>query len=151
MNSKRVFRSPWLLVLLVVLLIAIIAGPLSGSGGDKKVNLSTALMLLNTGQVDRALVNDTKQTVELTLDDGKKYDDADKVVATYPAEYSNQLTAAIQKPGNDVAQYATKVDTGNIWISLLTSFLPILLILGNWWTRRHPNRATSAEEASTPA
>ncbi|MHA3701606.1 ATP-dependent zinc metalloprotease FtsH [Jatrophihabitans sp. YIM 134969] len=130
MNSKRVFRSPWLLVLVVVLLIAIIAGPLSGSGGDKKVNLSTALMLINGDKVDKALQNDSKQTIELTLDKGQEYDGASKVVATYPAEYSNALTQAIQNPDNKIAQYAARVDTGNIWLSLLTSFLPILLILG---------------------
>ena len=130
MNSKRVFRSPWVLVLVVVLLIAIIAGPLSGSGGDKKVNLSTALMLINSDKVDKALVNDTKQTVELTLDKGQTYDGASKIIATYPADYSNQLTAQLQDSKNNISQYAARVDTGNIWLSLLTSFLPILLILG---------------------
>ena len=126
MNSKRLFRYPWLLVLVGLIVVVIIAGSAVGSGGERRSNHHRAVPI-DSGNVSKAIVNDTKQTVELTL----------KGTSTRAPEGHLDVPRQLQQHPDRRAEQAAnlsrrgaQVEHGSMWLSLLTSFLPILLILG---------------------
>jgi cell division protease FtsH len=121
MNRKRFFRG-WVLWLLVFLLLLALSPTLFGGASDyKKEPLNQVQTQIDAGQVTKAKILDSKQRIEVDLNDGKKY------AASYATGQGEQLAGALK--GRNV-NYEVTVGGSNILLSLLINFLPILLIVG---------------------
>ena len=123
MDRKRVVRSWWLWAVVAVIAFFVLSSAFSGGDGYKSVNTSVAVDQLKAGNVKSATLNDKSQTLQLDLKtavDGKS-----KIKATYAADQTNALVANI-----GAADYTVKNPGDNLFISVLLSLLPIILIGG---------------------
>lgn len=132
MNVKRIFKGPilWIIVAVVFVIIAL---NMLGSGGYRTVTTDQGLQFLSDGKVQSVVINDTEQRVDLTL---KTADSTygTLVQFTYAADRGTDVIAAVTK-ANPPGGFDDKVQQQNTFLlSLLYSFLPILLIgLFFWW------------------
>ena len=132
MNAKRIARAPGFWIVLVVA-IAFLWFAVGGSGGFQRVDTSQAITLINENKVESAKV--TPDRVDLTLksaQDVGDVKDADKVQAYYvPARGEQIVTALNQRPPSQ--GFTDDPEQQNIFVSMLLTMLPLLLILGLFW------------------
>ena len=67
MERKKIFRSVWFWVVLVVLVALTFSSFFRGNGGYQEVSTSTALDQFADGNVESATINDKEQTLDLEL------------------------------------------------------------------------------------
>jgi cell division protease FtsH len=67
MERKKIFRSVWFWVVLVVLVALTFSSLFSGNGGYQEVSTSVALAQFEDGNVKSATINDKEQTLDLDL------------------------------------------------------------------------------------
>ncbi len=132
MERKKIFRSVWFWVALVVLLVAIVLPTFRGNGGYEEVPTSTALAQFADGNVDRVTINDKEQTLDVDL--SSAVDGKDKITTSYPAGASSQVYDLVRgtdgSGSSDPVRFDTNVTQDNLLVSILVSFLPFLIILG---------------------
>jgi cell division protease FtsH len=124
MDRRRIFRSPLFWVVLGVLAVFVLMSSFRGNGGFEKVPTSTALDQIKAGNYSNVVVNDREQTVDITLNspvDGKS-----KITAAYPSGLSTQVAQALESRDQT---FETKISQQNIFVSLLVSLVPILLVV----------------------
>ena len=80
MERKKIFRSVWFWVVLVVLVALTFSSLFSGNGGYQEVSTSVALAQFEDGNVKSATINDKEQTLDLEL--------------RHDVEGSNKITAS---------------------------------------------------------
>jgi cell division protease FtsH len=125
MNLKRYARGPALYIVLgLILLIALTSG-LKGDGGYKKSDTATVLSAIESGDVvSSAKANkllDKEQQVKIETKGGKK------LTASFLTDQGRDFALAFDKAG---IKYDVTVSKENVFLSLLFSFLPFLIILG---------------------
>src|SRR3712207_4664193 len=82
MERKKIFRSVWFWIVLVILVALTVSSLFSGNGGFKEISTSTALAQIEDGNVTSATLNTKEQTLDLELQD--EVDGSDQVRASYP-------------------------------------------------------------------
>jgi cell division protease FtsH len=129
MERKKIVRSVWFWIGIVIVLALIGSSFFRGNGGYQEVPTSTALTQLAEGNVTKATINDREQTVDLDL--RSAVDGSTKVTASYPAEASDDVFTAVRDAptGNGPVAFDTQVSQDNLLVSLLVSFLPFVLLL----------------------
>ncbi len=127
MERKKVLRSPWLWVGLGVLLFFVVQPLFSGDGDFTEVKTSVALKQLESGNVSEATINDKEQTLELTLD--RAVDGATEITASYPLEASDEVFELVRDAEGSGAEFDTSVSSDNIFVSILLSLLPFVLLI----------------------
>ncbi|MBM3687185.1 MAG: hypothetical protein FJW85_09325, partial [Actinobacteria bacterium] len=70
MNAKRFLRGPLFWILLAVLLILVGSSLVSGIGGPERIDTSQAVADIQGDRVEKAVITDGDQVLELTLKDG---------------------------------------------------------------------------------
>jgi len=125
MNLKRYARGPALYILLGLIVVLAVTSGLRGNGGYKTSNTATVLSNIQSGNVkssaqDNQLL-DKDQTVKIALKDGSK------LQASYLDSQGRDFADAFAKAG---VKYDVQVSHGNVFVSLLVSILPFLIILG---------------------
>src|SRR3954469_9504547 len=121
MNRRRILRG-WVLWLVVLLLLLAFSSRLFGSTSDHKTeDLNVLQGQIESGQVTKAKIFDSKQRIEVETRDGKKY------AASYATDQALPLATSL-KNGN--VAYEVSVGGSNILLQLLINFLPILLVVG---------------------
>ncbi|MGI8653209.1 MAG: ATP-dependent zinc metalloprotease FtsH, partial [Geodermatophilaceae bacterium] len=124
---KRLIRSPWLWVGLAVLLFFVVQPLFSGGGDFTEVKTSVALEQLESGNVSEATMNDKEQTLDLTLE--SPVDGASEITASYPLEASDEVFDLVRNAEGSGSQFDTSVSQDNIFISILLSLLPFVLLI----------------------
>ncbi|MCW2681345.1 MAG: ftsH 1 [Frankiales bacterium] len=132
MNLKRFSRGPFLYITLGLLVVLFVSGSLRGDGDFKEVDTASVLAAITAGEVksvddEPVLVLDKEQEVRLELEEGATIDGESKVKTSFLFDQGRQFTDALAKA--DVP-YDVKVNNQGLFVSILISFLPILLILG---------------------
>ncbi|MFC4338123.1 ATP-dependent zinc metalloprotease FtsH [Salininema proteolyticum] len=121
-DKKRLFRRPWVWILLIAL-IAVVVGTFFSNGSEYEEK-STSEVLTQVFQspkdIEKATVLDKEQIVRLDLNNG------DKIEAYVPAENLGAVGEALQEASAD---WDTEVNETSAFVSLLFSFLPIVLIV----------------------
>ena len=129
MNRRRILRSWWLWAIVILFGFLVLPSLLSTSTTYHGVNTSDALSQLQTGNVVTAVQKDKEQTLQLDLK--APFKGNTKISTQYPSGATstifNDVQAATAKFGT---VNNTKVTKSNAWLSILASFLPILLIVG---------------------
>ncbi|MDN4477464.1 ATP-dependent zinc metalloprotease FtsH [Demequina lignilytica] len=107
----------------------------------ERVDTSEGLAMLEAGVVEQVKIVDGDQRVQLTLADPETFpDDApeawDEMGGTveffYVAPQGETIVAAVTAADPEQG-YDSEVPKTSIWMTLLLSFLPILIILGLFW------------------
>jgi len=130
MNLKRLVRGPALYIVLGLILVISLTSGLRGNGGYEKSNTATVLKHIQSGQVvDSPKLNkllDKEQVVKIALE-GEGGKSGKKLEASFLIDQGRDFAAAFKeaKVGYDVT-----VSQDNIFVSILVSFLPFLIILG---------------------
>ena len=131
MERKKLLRSVWFWIALVVVVGFVGSSFFRSDGGYEQVSTSTALTQLANGNVTSATINDKEQTLDLDLKSA--VEGSTKVSASYPAGAADDVFAAVRGAGaNDGAgttSFDTNVTQDNLLVSLLVSFLPFVLLL----------------------
>src|SRR3954466_91976 len=129
MERKKIFRSVWFWVVLVVLVALTFSSFFRGNGGYQEVSTSTALAQFSDQNVTSATINDKEQTLDLKLK--KAVEGSDKVTASYPLGAANDIFQIVSGTGDNSqgVDFDTNVTQDSIFVSLLVSFLPFLILL----------------------
>jgi cell division protease FtsH len=134
MERTRFFRRPW--VWLVVVIIGAIALSTLFSGGPSytKVNTSDIAAQLNSGNVQKVLIEDKEQTIDLDLKQKATFDNTstDKIQAQIPAtavdDFYKDATAA-KAAGKISGPIDTKVSKDSVLLGVLVNLLPIAVLV----------------------
>src|SRR4051812_29241668 len=129
MERKKIFRSVWFWVVLVVLVALTFSSFFRGNGGYQEVSTSTALAQFSDQNVTSATINDKEQTLDLQLK--KAVEGSNKVTASYPLGAANDIFQIVSGTGDNSqgVDFDTNVTQDSIFVSLLVSFLPFLILL----------------------
>jgi cell division protease FtsH len=119
MNVKRYFRGPLFWVLTIIILVLIFGRMLGGTSSYKSVDTSTIVAAIQAGDVKQAQVKDKEQQIQVILKDGTKEQ------ASFATNQQAQLISGLNDHN---AQYNVKVTKESIFVSLLFSLIPFLII-----------------------
>src|SRR5215510_4000650 len=99
MERTRFFRRPVVWIVLVIIGAIAVSSLFSGGDGYKTVDYSTAIEQLNKGGVEKAIVRDKEETLQLELQTKSKFDgtDTDKIQAQFPAETADELWTKVEQ------------------------------------------------------
>ena len=126
MNAKRFLRGPLFWILLAVLLVLVGSTLVSGIGGPERIDTSQAIADIQADSVEKAVITDGDQGLELTLKDGTVV--TSQYVTGQGVELQRLLqekAAAGQLPGG----YNVVVPQDNIFLSLIFTLLPFALLI----------------------
>ncbi|MBT2233134.1 ATP-dependent zinc metalloprotease FtsH [Nonomuraea sp. NEAU-A123] len=135
MDLKRFTRGPLLWILGIVVLLLLVTQLWSGGGNFKQADTSTVLQQIRAGNVSNAKIVDKDQRIELTLikpitvrpgDTATNMIQSDWV-AGYGPKLTEELQAQVQ--AGTTKSFTTEVPQENFLISILVSFLPIVIIV----------------------
>ncbi len=127
MNFKRIFRGPYLYVLIA--LVGIFIGwSVIAQSGTQQIDTQKGLEQLADGKVSSVVVNSTEQRVDLTLKDGNA-----KEQFYYSTPRGEEVVSAVND-ANLPDGYNDVVNQGNWFLSLLgIILLPFLIIGALFW------------------
>ncbi|MDE9364936.1 ATP-dependent zinc metalloprotease FtsH [Luteipulveratus sp. YIM 133132] len=132
MNLKRLARTPGLWIVLIVA-IAFLWFTLGNTGGFQRVDTSQALTLIQQDKVDSAKV--TPDRIDLTLkekQDVGDVKDTKRVQSYYVPARGDQIVDALSAH-QPAKGYTDDPEKQNVFVSMLLTLLPLLLILGLFW------------------
>ncbi|HEX4901218.1 MAG TPA: ATP-dependent zinc metalloprotease FtsH [Acidimicrobiales bacterium] len=121
---KKKLRRPTLLYVALALVAALVASSFLRSGSDPEdLTLNEYRALVADGEVETATIKDRSHAVEGELRDGTEY------AVSYPSEFADELTIELAEaePAIDIE---TDQQQESVWVSLLFSILPLLLLFG---------------------
>ncbi len=133
MERKKIFRSVWFWVVLVVLVALGVSAVVGGGSAYEPVRTSVALQQIEDGNVESVTINDKEQTLDLDLREA--VDGNEQISASYPIGASDDVFSLVsgigtdgERTGDGVA-FTTNVTQDSILASILISFLPFLILL----------------------
>ena len=130
MKSKKLFRGPFIYVVLAVLLLTIGFNSFNTSS-VKEVDTSVGLQFITTGQAQKVEVIESEQRVHVTLETlDLKY--GKEIQFYYSLARGTQVTEAVAA-ANIKDGFNDQVTNTPWYLSLLYSLLPFLLFLGIFW------------------
>jgi cell division protease FtsH len=134
MERTRFFRRPVVWIILVIIGAFALSSFFTSGPSYHRVETSVLLDQLAKGGIEKAVLKDKEQTLELDLATPQKFDDTttDKIEAQYPYEVGEQIWNAVQQ-----AQAAkritgtvdTEVSEDSVLLSLLVNLLPIAILV----------------------
>lgn len=127
---KRIFKGPWLWIVLSAFAVLLAIQFLAPSDGYDEVNTSTLSSYIDDGKVKEIEFNGADFEIQATLDDGTR-EDGDKVVAQYIDGQQEELLAAVQeqREAGTIESYNSTVPQPSFLGSLLATLLPFALIV----------------------
>ena len=134
LTMKRLVKNPGIWILLVVVVVFLIY-TFGKVGGYQQVDTSRAETLISTSKVESAKL--TPDSINLTLKKGDEFSgdgikDASRVQSNYVTARGSHLVNLLEKypPSKGFTDDPGKQ---NIFVSLLLSILPFILVLGLFW------------------
>jgi cell division protease FtsH len=127
MDLRRILRGPIIWVFAALALLVIGSNVVSGLNGPKSVDTYQVVDELNRGVVKAAVIDGTGLKIDLTLNDGSK------VRANFVSAQAPTLLALLESKrvgGQLPGGYNEINPKDSVFITLLFSLLPILIIVG---------------------
>ena len=125
MDFKRIFRGPWLWIVIAVVGVLIALQYLAPNGGYDEVDTSKMSGYIDDGTVKTVTFIDRDQTIQAELDNGKK------VTSSWVAGQQRDLINAAEKgvKAGSIEDYQTKVAKPSLLGQILATFLPFVIII----------------------
>ncbi|MBZ5739224.1 ATP-dependent zinc metalloprotease FtsH [Nocardioides mangrovi] len=122
---KRIFKGPWLWIVLAVVGVLLALQYLAPNGGYKEVEASKMQDYITSGEVKEITFVDGDQQIKATLQDG------DKVTAYWLDGTQATLQDEVQKQVDDgkTEQYTVDIAKPSLLGSILATLLPFALII----------------------
>ncbi len=122
---KRIFRGPWVWIIVAVVGVLLALQYLAPNGGYQEVNTSQMVSYINDGKVEKITFVDGDQEIQATLDDGKE------VMSSWVTGQQRDLVNAVQKQVNagQIEEYTVEVPKPSLIGSILATLLPFALII----------------------
>jgi cell division protease FtsH len=129
-SVKRVFRGPWVWIVVAVLAVLLALEFLAPGGGYDEVSTSQMSKYIADGDVKEINFIDGDQTIEATLDSGSR-DDGDKVMTHYIQGQQETILAAVdeQVAEGSIEKSNSENPQPSLLGSLLATLLPFALII----------------------
>ena len=127
-SARKIVRGPLFWIIAALIAVSVF-GQISATGEEyKKVETSAILNEISLNNVKSALVIDRDQKVQVILKDGEFVDGSAKIEASYVAG-QEALIVELLTSNPPAAGWDIKVPKQSLFVSLLFSILPILLII----------------------
>ena len=125
MDVKRIFRGPWLWIVVAVVGVLVALQYLAPNGGYDEVDTSKMASYLQGDQVKEVTFVDGDQEIRAELDNG------DKVMASWVAGQQRDLVNLANQGVTDkrIEKYNVEVPRPSLLGSILATFLPFVLII----------------------
>jgi cell division protease FtsH len=125
MDVKRIFRGPWLWIVVAVVGVLVALQYLAPNGGFDEVDTSKMASYLQGDEVKEVLFVDGDQEIRAELDNG------DKVMSSWVAGQQRDLVnlAASGVADERIEKYNVEVPKPSLLGSILATFLPFVLII----------------------
>ncbi|MGZ8742743.1 MAG: ATP-dependent zinc metalloprotease FtsH [Nocardioides sp.] len=125
MDVKRIFRGPWLWIVVAVVGVLVALQYLAPNGGFDEVDTSKMASYLQGDEVKEVLFVDGDQEIRAELDNG------DKVMSSWVAGQQRDLVnlAASGVAEERIEKYNVEVPKPSLLGSILATFLPFVLII----------------------
>src|SRR3954447_16588133 len=125
MDVKRIFRGPWLWIVVAVVGVLIALQYLAPNGGYEEVDTSKMSNYISDGSAKTVTFVDRDQTIRTVLDDGKKV--TTSWVAGRQRDLVNAAERGVQK--GSIEDYNVEVAKPSLLGQLLATFLPFVIII----------------------
>src|SRR3954451_17989872 len=124
MDVKRIFRGPWLWIVVAVVGVLIALQYLAPNGGYKEIDTSDMGTLISDVEVKTVTFVDRDQTIRAEKDDGSK------VTSSWVAGQQRALVNSPARGFKDktIEDYTAKVAKQSLIGQLLATFLPFVII-----------------------
>ena len=127
-SARKILRGPLFWIIAALIAVSVF-GQISATGEEyKKVETSAILNEISLNNVKSALVIDRDQKVQVILKDGEFVDGSAKIEASYVAG-QEALIVELLTSNPPSAGWDINVPKQSLFVSLLFSILPILLII----------------------
>jgi len=126
MDFKRYFRGPLLWILMIGLLVIVVYQFFGNSDTYKDTDTGNLVKIVQQNKAKSAKVIDKDQKIQVTTVNGKKYQ------ASWVGGQGHDLQRLLQKKydnGKLTEGYSVEVPKQSFFVSLLISFLPIIVIV----------------------
>ena len=125
MDVKRIFRGPWLWIVVAVVGVLVALQYLAPNGGDEEVDTSTMVGHIEDGSVESILFVDGDQEIQATLDDGTK------LTSSWVAGQQVSLVNKVQEQvdAGTIEKFNVEVPRPSLLGSILATLLPFVLII----------------------
>ncbi len=125
MDVKRIFRGPWVWIVVAVVGVLLALQFLAPNGGYKEINTSTMSTYISDGTVKTVTFVDRDQVIQAELDNGKK------VTASWVQGQQRGLVAKAQAgvAKGDIVDYNVKVAKPSLLGQILATLLPFIIIV----------------------
>jgi len=144
MERTRFIRRPLVWIILMILVALLLGSLFTGDGDYKKVNTSVALAQVTSGNYTKAQLEDKEQVLRLSLK--HDYQGSKKIEASFPAEASDDIFTMLSAKASDSGPaFDTKVTQESIFVTLLITVLPILVVVVLLFLFMSQCRAAAAE------
>lgn len=129
MPMKRIVRGPIIWILLAFVLVIVATQVLSGASGPDEIDTGQAIQNIEQDKVKKAELIDGDQRLNLTLNDADETEQTTQYITGQGVELQQLLQEKLDA-GKLSEGYNAENPQESLLITLLVSFLPILLILG---------------------
>ncbi|MBJ7356967.1 ATP-dependent zinc metalloprotease FtsH [Nocardioides sp.] len=128
---KRLFKGPWLWIVLAVIGVLIALQFLAPSGAGDEISASKMNEYIAKGQVKEITFVDGDQQIKATLDDNVDRDGGRDVSTKWIAGTQRDIFAAAQEQFDEgnIEEVSTEVSRPGLLSSFLFSFLPIIILI----------------------
>jgi cell division protease FtsH len=128
---KRLFKGPWLWIVLAVIGVLIALQFLAPSGAGDEISASKMSEYIAKGQVKEITFVDGDQQIKATLDDSVDRDGGRDVSTKWIAGTQRDIFAAAQAQADKgtIEEVSTEVSRPGLLSSFLFSFLPIIILI----------------------
>ncbi|MGK2875046.1 MAG: ATP-dependent metallopeptidase FtsH/Yme1/Tma family protein, partial [Nocardioides sp.] len=122
---KRLFKGPWLWIVVAVVGVLLALQYLAPNKGGEEIDTSQMNAYIASGEIKEITFIDIDQVIRATLDNG------DKVTTYWVAGAQEDMIAAVQKQvtAGNIEKYNSEVATPSLLGSILSFLLPFVLIL----------------------
>src|SRR4051812_1918058 len=125
MDVKRIFRGPWLWIVVAVVGVLIALQYLAPNGGYKEIDTSEMGTLISDGQVKTVTFVDRDQTIQAELKDGSKV--TSSWVLGQQRDLVRSANSGVKK--GEIQDYNVKVAKPSLLGQILATLLPFIIIV----------------------
>src|SRR3954462_9596505 len=134
MERTRFFRRPVVWIILVIIGAIALSSFFTSGPSYQRVDTSVALERLNQPGIEKAVIKDKEQTLQIDLAAPERFSGktTDRIETQYPYEVTTQIWSAVQQAkaaGRITGNINSTVSGDSIFLSLLVNLLPIAILV----------------------